>query len=124
MDLGSLGVPAKFTSRQLIYNGDVARQYGRVPAAIHLASLHHARGLSIGWHRNGKEITDRLIDFYADYYKLQLREIAKIATFEHEVEAAKAALRAAELGLRLEGDALDLAQKALSEAENIIEKIS
>ncbi len=47
-----------------------------------------------------RKISDKLIDLYAQYFdKLQLREIAKIATFEHEVEAAKAALRAAELAL-------------------------
>ena len=122
IDAGAIRVPAKYLSQQLIYNDDVARQYRKVAATIHLASLHAAKEAVDDLSSFSRTITDKLIDFYANYYKLQLREIAKIATFEHEVETAKALLRAAELSLDAEKAALDLARRAVNDAQEIIEK--
>ena len=123
IDAGGIKVPAKYLSQQLIYNG---RRGPAIPqGAGHPASRQLERGEGSGrWHFRCQPQDQRQAHRFlcSIFYKLQLREIAKIATFEHEVEAAKAALRAAELALDLERAALDLARKAVDEAQDIIEK--
>jgi hypothetical protein len=119
-DAGGIGIPAKYLSQILIYNDDVSKQYQKQAITLHLASLQIAKKAVDDVSRESRKITDRLVDFYADFYKLQAKELAKIASFEREVELAKASLRAAEAELKLEEDALALAQKAVDEAEKIL----
>lgn len=115
-----IGIPAKYLSQKLIYGDDVSREYQKQAITLHLASLQTAKNAVDDLSKTSRLITDRLVDFYADYYKLQARELAKIASFEREVELAKAALRAQQAKLKLEKDALALAQRAVDDAENIL----
>jgi hypothetical protein len=117
---GSIDVPSKYLSQLLIYNDDVSRQYQKQNVTLHLASLQVAKKAVDNVSRTSRDITDRLIDFYAEYYKLQAKELGKIASFEREVELAKGALKAAEEALKLKAQALQSAQGAVDTAENIL----
>lgn len=107
--LGSWSAPHEFVADQLVLDNGVATQYKRAKIPGHLVAIESAHESVTRVHDEAKRLGSKILE-------IGLERLSPLKRAEGALANAERTLQAAQVGLKLAGDALALQQKLIDEA--------
>lgn len=116
----AISVPASFLRDRLIFDSDVAAQYGKAGTGGHLAAMYAVREGVRGLDNVTQALISQLTEWAADYYKLQLNLQADLITGKTSLKAAEEGLVLQQKVVAVKQEAYEAAVKALGNAKRVV----